>query len=148
MTTIIGRPALEGVNVDLTLRLTSEALTLVDDGAAELSVLHERSPSRAAWLRSFLDSIFPHSSLVEILSADRFYEQYPEERLEVATPHKVTVRIQLQHRMWLRQFECYVQSLDWAREIDRNRATLILLAEHAALFNAKLRWANKDRGVQ
>lgn len=148
MTTIIGRPALEGVNIDLTLRWTTEALALVDDGATELAMLQERSPSRAAWLRSFLDSIFPHSSLEEILCSDRFHEQYPEERLEADTPHKVTVRIQLKHRVWLRQFECYVQSLDWVREIDRNKSTLILLAEHAALFNAKLRRANKDRGVQ
>lgn len=147
MTTIVGRPALQGAHVDLTLRLTTEALALVDEGAKELGVLQGRSPSRAAWLRSFLDSTFPHSSLEEILSADRFCEQYPEERLEAETPHRVTVRIEMQHRIWLRQFECYVQSLDWAREVDRNMATLILLAEHAALFNAKMRRAIKEAGV-
>lgn len=148
MTTLLGRPALSGEHFDLTLRLTTAALALVDEGAMLLAALEARSPSRAAWIRAFLDALFTSCSLDELMAAERFYERYPEELLEGETPHRITVRILSQHRIWLRQFECYVQSLDWTREIDRNKVTLILLAEHAALYNAKLRRANKERGVE
>lgn len=136
MTTLIGRPPIPGFPI--TLRLTDAALDMMDKGAQLQATINKKAPSRAAWFRELLDFTFSGTSLENTMSADMLATLWPPAWFEQPTPHKVTMKIEERHRILLRQFECYVQSLDWIRDMQRNEAALLLMAAHGPVFNRSL----------
>ena len=147
MTSLAGRPAVGDNTSTISLRLSDHSVATIDAGAKDLGALYGHSPSRAAWMRQFLYSTFNGNDMAAVLPSDRYYMQYPTERLEQATHRTITVLLGMQHRIWLRQFECYVQALDWQREVSRNVAIYILIEEHAAVFNALIKRSIKEKAA-
>lgn len=135
MTTLIGRgrPAIPGQAT--TLRLNDECFKIMEAGSERMAALQASSPSRAAWFRGLIDFAF-HGTLIEhTMTASLLADRWPQTWIDQPKPHNVTVLLKEQQRILLRQFECYVQSLDWTREIYRNEAAQILMAAHGPVFN-------------
>ncbi|ENA26979.1 hypothetical protein HMPREF1487_09458 [Pseudomonas sp. HPB0071] len=136
MTTLIGRPGIPGQN--FTFRLNQDCLDIVEQGASLLARVNKNAPSRAAWLRDLIDQTFQQTPLSETMDEVLLAEKWNDSWISIPTPHKVTVRLEERHRILLRQFECYVQSLDWMRELYRNETTQIFIASHGPVFNRLL----------
>lgn len=131
-----GRPRVTGI--DMTVDLNAEALEVLDQGAATLAGKLGNKPNRAAWIRGLIDFVAV-SDLAATMSASLLAERWPAQWFQAKPVLKVTVRIEERQRMWLRQFECYVQSLDWTREIYRRDAVELLIAAHGPAFNKSMR---------
>lgn len=121
-----GRPAVAGF--DVTVTLTKAALDVVTEGASLLGQLTGKQASRAAWLRGFIDEMadLPYPSL---MTGSELRERWP-----VSSPllcaHPITVRITELQRIWLRQWEFHVQSLDWSRPLYGKETLSILIEAH------------------
>lgn len=133
MTSLVGRPPIPGHPI--TLRMTDAVLSIVDEGVDLQASIRGKAPSRAAWFREMIDFTFK-APLEDLMSVDRLPPAWPPEWLQ--PPHKVTMKIEDNQRILLRQFECHVQSLDWSRETFRNEAALLLIETHGQSFNRSL----------
>lgn len=147
MVSLVGRPRVEGTYI--TLQLNDHCLNVVDTGAKLLQVRNcIKKPNRSAWIRDLMDFTFGDPALIEhslagaiipsikeTMSADLLRSEWPVQWFLQVTPHKVTLKLEDHQRIFLRQFECYSQSLDWNRYLLRNEAALLLIAAHGPLFN-------------
>lgn len=138
MTNTVGRPSI-GADEAITLSLWDSALEIVTAGAALQAIaLGGKSPSRAAWLRELFMSTFSTNRPDDLLSSTTYRRDWPLERINQSAPHRVTLKITGQHRIYLRQWECYVQSLDWTIPLYRNEAANLLICLEGPLFNRSL----------
>ncbi|CAM5368534.1 hypothetical protein SSTU70S_05720 [Stutzerimonas stutzeri] len=142
MTSHIGRPRIPGEYI--TVQLNQTCSEIVEEGAAH-------GLNRSAWVRALIEYVFgraedgnaaygrePLSAVQEAMDAEAFAHGWPASWFKQPTPHKATMKLDVHHRVLLRQFECYVQSLDWLREFGRNDAVLLLIAAHGPVFNRHL----------
>ncbi|MDH4602444.1 hypothetical protein [Pseudomonas syringae] len=131
----VGRPPLAGSSI--CVRLNNEALSLMTEGAEFLASVEGKSPSRAAWTRELMNHVFK-APLHELMDARALSDTWHEEWFSQATPHNVTIKVSHEHRVMLRRFECFTQSLDWTRELYRNEAVLLLIVAHGPAYNRSL----------
>lgn len=138
MTARPGRPFIPGTGLTgVTLRLNTATQEIIDAGAKLLADMEATVPNRSAWLRN-LFAFLGDSDFEELMTAQLLQERWPASWFETETPHKLTVKLLEVHRIWLRQFECYAQSLDWSRELMRNEAALLVISAHGPVFNRTL----------
>lgn len=128
-----GRPALnQGFNT--TIRLNDTALQIVDQGAGVLAASQHSMVSRSAWIRYLLDQTLARRTFDALVTTESL-----KEVLALVTEHppchKLTIKLEERHRVILRQFECYAQSLDWHAEVYRNEALLLLICIHGKPTN-------------
>lgn len=131
-----GRPALDrGFNT--TIRLNDPALEIVDQGAALLADYQSSMVSRSAWIRYLLDQTLTRRHADALVTPQDLHKilalvaEYP-------TNSKITVKLEDHHRIKLRQFECYAQSLDWTVDFFRNEAILLLIMKHGVQTNLSI----------
>ncbi len=124
--------------LDITIRLTDHALSLMDEGASLQAALEGKSPSRAAWFRHLIDSSLATTTPSTRLTPDEFRDNYPPAFFSAPVPNKAPIRITEHHRILLRQHECFIQSLDWTREIYRNEACLHVIDAYGPFVNLAL----------
>ena len=139
MSTIIakrGRPSLPGH--DINLNISARAASLVEEGARTLSGVTGRTPSKAAWFRALVVSLTNAQPQSLITATDLNDTFPPANSIDQTDQTRMTVRIEESQRVWLRQWECYVQSLDWSRELYRNETVTILIEMQGTSFNLML----------
>lgn len=142
MTSTAGRPKIPGD--DIALKLPDIQFTHMTKGAVLFGEISERSPSKAAWFRGLIEFTFAQSPPSCLMTSEEFANQWGDDWFtEVAKlpDHKITVRIEEHHRILLRQWECYLQSLNWTRKIFRHEAILVLIEAFGESYNRIL----KDR---
>ena len=129
-----GRPSLPGH--DIALKLSALSVNHLNEGATLLSQLNGKAASKAAWFRLLLSNLgeTPPSRLI---TAEVLREGWPADT-EIAVGSWVTVRIEEAQRVWLRQWECFVQSLDWTRELYRNETASLLVEMQGPALNSML----------
>lgn len=129
-----GRPSLPGH--DIALKLTAQSVNHLKEGASLLSQLNGKAVSKAAWFRLLLSNLgeTPPSRLI---TAEALREAWPAAK-EMTDGSWVTVRIEEAQRVWLRQWECFVQSLDWTRELYRNETASLLVEMQGPALNSML----------
>lgn len=127
--------------IDITIRLTDSAVKLMDIGAEIQGFLLDKSPSRAAWFRHLIDHSLAQYEPGERVTAADLRDNWPPAFFRQPLPHKVTIRITEYHRVLIRQHECFIQSLDWRREIYRNEACLQVIDQYGPFVNLALQIA-------
>ncbi|WP_328994417.1 hypothetical protein [Pseudomonas aeruginosa] len=140
-----GRPRASGKYI--TLQLNDSCLEIMGGGVALLSERQGKAPNRSAWFRGLIDHALGTActadvaagcllpKLVGAMDRDKLEQQWPVSWFEQPTPHQATMKLEDSQRMLLRQFECHVQALDWAREMYRNEVAQLLIAAHGPAFN-------------
>ena len=124
--------------VDITLRLNDAAYDLVQAGDEKLEILNGTTKNRAAWFRMLIDFSLSTTPMPEILSATTLHKYHYEKWFDLPTPHRATFQIEEEHRIQIRQFECYAQGLNWSHLLQRNEACLVLICESGPWLNRHL----------
>lgn len=122
----------------ITIRFNSSSFAIMEEGAHALSRRNGLAPSRAAWFRFLLDECFQHVAPSKLIAAEDLATTWTDDWLIEEPIQKVVLRILTEQRIYLRQWECYVQSLDWTRILERNETVQILVAAQGPIVNRLL----------
>lgn len=122
----------------ITIRFNPSALSILEEGTHALSRRNGLAPSRASWFRYLLDECFQHVAPSMLISAEDLATTWTDDWLQEGPVQKVVLRISTEQRIYLRQWECHVQSLDWTRILERNETVQILVAAQGPIVNRLL----------
>lgn len=140
----MARPRLEGNHITgTTFKLRPELLPIVTAGANALShhIAHAHprkrvpSPSNALWLRSLVEYTYEHSADATP-DVQRAAMVVVVEHVEQPIP--VSMKIPEEQRVKLRKIECFVQSLDWTIDFNRNAVLNFMVLVYGERFNQTL----------
>lgn len=137
----VGRPPVQGSPVSF--RIWQELMPIVELGATlqarSISRTHPKrrlpSPNNVLWIRALIEFATAHRNDIEESTQRAAMTEAAKTEAEMV---KISILLPVEHRIWLRQFECFTQALDWTIDLNRNAAVNLMVMLHGEALNKSL----------
>lgn len=133
----MGRPSFPGN--DTTFTINEHWFEVITQGSDSLAKQDGRAMNRSAWIRLLIDYALDGKDITLTITPDDLSRSWDSVSPLPESKRKATIRLEDNHLILLRQFECHAQSLNWTLPLHRNEALQLLIALYGPALNQSLK---------